>query len=103
MIYYLQSQRTGLIKIGFTNSATQRLNALAYRYGKCDLLAVHCGSKGDERSLHAQFDKLRAYGEWFHPELRLRDHINSILTTPPVLRRPLPSTYILQGHALTSA
>lgn len=72
-VYFVRSEKTHAIKIGFTAGQVEdRLRALqtAHPY-KLQVLATFCGSREYEKALHAQFANHRLEGEWFkpHPDL----------------------------------
>lgn len=72
-VYFIRSEKTHAIKIGFTAGKIEdRLSALqtAHPY-KLQVLAPSCGNREHEKALHARFASLRLEGEWFepHPDL----------------------------------
>lgn len=68
MIYFIQSEDGGPIKIGTTIRLSQRLKQLAAESGgNLRVLAVTDGDRKIERMLHERFDYLRVTGEWFEP------------------------------------
>jgi len=72
-VYFVRSEKTHAIKIGFTAGKIEdRLSALqtAHPY-KLQVLAASCGSREYEKALHGRFGHLRLEGEWFepHPDL----------------------------------
>ena len=77
MIYFIQSENGGLIKIGYTyKSAKSRLSQL--QTGSPDKLIILKTEEGDEhyeRELHTRFKDLRQHGEWFRPGMELISHI----------------------------
>lgn len=74
-IYYVRSG--GLIKIGHTTRLKQRIRAYP---PDTVVLAVHRGSKADERDLHARFATYRHAGrEWYDQGTALIRHINDVL------------------------
>jgi len=72
-VYFIRSEKTHAIKIGFTAGKIEnRLSALqtAHPY-KLQVLASSRGNREYEKSLHERFARLRLEGEWFepHPDL----------------------------------
>lgn len=72
-VYFIMSDKTREIKIGFTaGQADKRLSVLqtAHPY-RLQLLATIPGSRDYEKSLHNRFSGHRLEGEWFkpHPDL----------------------------------
>lgn len=72
-VYFIRSEKTHAIKIGFTAGKIEdRLSALqtAHPY-KLQVLATSRGNREYEKALHARFAQLRLEGEWFepHPDL----------------------------------
>lgn len=67
-IYFIQGERTRLIKIGVANNYRARFNDIqVYCPDKLILLAVRRGSLTDEQNLHKRFAEFRQHGEWFLP------------------------------------
>ncbi len=63
VIYFLQSESTGLIKIGVTNSLHRRMKEFSTGNAeRHDLLLVVAGTPKDERAFHLQFAVLRERG-----------------------------------------
>jgi hypothetical protein len=69
VIYFIQDESTGLIKIGYTDGkVNDRLKALQTGCpGNLNLIYATDGDKPDERALHEQFKSARERGEWFRP------------------------------------
>ncbi len=70
MIYFVQAEGVGNIKIGFTDSvdASDRLSTL--QTGSpvpLRLLGTIPGTMDDEKDLHRRFASARVVGEWFKP------------------------------------
>lgn len=81
-VYFIRSEKTHAIKIGFTAGKIEdRLSALqtAHPY-KLQVLATSRGNREYEKALHARFARLRLEGEWFEPHPDLLAFI-SILPT----------------------
>ena len=75
VVYYVQRDSDGLIKIGTSRAVWGRLDALRSAHGALRLLATQGGDYQDEHATHWKFAALRVEGEWFRPELPLLDHI----------------------------
>lgn len=76
-IYFVQSETTLAIKIGFSTNTKKRLKAL--QTGSADKLSLlgvrHYSTMADERALHHKFRKDRVGGEWFRPTPELLRYI----------------------------
>ena len=72
-IYFIRSEKTHEIKIGFTSGQVQkRISSLQTGHPyKLKLLATLPGNRDYEKSLHERFAAFRLEGEWFqpHPDL----------------------------------
>ena len=76
IVYYLQRESDGLIKIGSTTSPRSRFSKLKSDYGPLRLLATRGGMLRHEREIQDKFDALLAETrEWFRPDPRLLRHI----------------------------
>lgn len=99
MIYFIQDEAVGLIKIGYTGAedADQRLRALQTGCpAGLTLLHTMPGSKEDERALHQRFAAARSQGEWFRPVPALLQFLLSQASPPPPA--PLPPWEEPQKH-----
>lgn len=67
-IYFIQMDRIGPIKIGFTKDIGKRLISLqtANPY-PLNLLCVFPGNEEMEKDIHQGFNEMRMEGEWFLP------------------------------------
>ena len=85
MIYFIQQDTSGPIKIGYTNKhVRKRLSALQTGCSEClNLLGTIEGNRDVERQLHSQFKHMR--GEWFHPTQELLVYIEEHATPSPLL------------------
>ena len=83
LVYFLQAEGSGRIKIGTTKDLGQRLKAL--RAGspvRLDLLGVVCGGRQMEQLIHIAFGPLRAgRSEWFEPGKSLLSFIRDFQRT----------------------
>jgi hypothetical protein len=85
-VYFIRSQKTHAIKIGFTAGKVEdRLKSLQTAH-PCELevLGTLSGSREHEKSLHTRFASLVLKGEWFEPHPDLLSFIALL---------PKPSTY----------
>jgi Meiotically up-regulated gene 113 len=78
MIYFIQNERTRLIKIGFSGDVYGRMRALQNETpDHLDLLAITNGDREEEIRFHKQFAVDRVTGEWFRPSDQLLAIIES--------------------------
>lgn len=91
MIYFIQEEGTGNIKIGYSGSIKGVFERLrAFRTGnskKCILLKVIRGNRNDETLLHNEYLNLKvnkgeAQGEWYLPGENLLTDIESFSSIP---------------------
>src|SRR5689334_3921911 len=67
-VYFIQSQKTGQIKIGYTKHLLKRFAFIqGHSADRLELLIHINAGKEDERALHERFKASRAHGEWFEP------------------------------------
>lgn len=79
MIYFIQEEASGAIKIGYSGNPDRRLSILQTGHvGKLGLLAVMGGTVDDEQALHGRFSSCHLRGEWFHPSPDLTDFISAL-------------------------
>ncbi len=74
MIYFIQAEGIGHIKIGFTGSDDAELRVVDLQTGSpvpLRLLGTIPGTMEDEKNLHRRFSLERVHGEWFRPVPRL--------------------------------
>jgi T5orf172 domain len=78
LVYYVQRESDGLIKIGTSRTIYGRMAALKTTYGPLRLLATHGGTHIEEHAIHDRFaaQRVTPKGEWFRPELPLLEHID---------------------------
>lgn len=68
IVYFIQAESGGPIKIGHAFDTKQRLGALQTGHPeKLVLLGSFFGSQYDEHKLHEKFNSYRVRGEWFQP------------------------------------
>lgn len=81
MIYFVQEEGGGAIKIGFTSGDMDaRLRGLQTGCSrKLHVLAtIEDGSMADEKALHEMFAEHRVFGEWFKPHKDVLDYLSEI-------------------------
>lgn len=79
VIYFLQSENGGHVKIGHAEDLAKRVcNLQTSRPDTLIVLASVPGTVGDERALHAAFADHRDKGEWFQPVPALMDLIQAV-------------------------
>lgn len=79
MIYFVQGESTGLIKIGLATDPLHRIRSLqAASPDKLIMLKIITGDKKTEFELHRRFQADRKHGEWFCPSHRLISFIESL-------------------------
>ena len=85
IVYYLQRESDGLIKIGSSRRAQGRLSNLKTDYGPLILLATHGGGLLEERDAQYRYEEFLAEGkEWFRPAPRLLRHVLRVRTRSEV-------------------
>jgi hypothetical protein len=67
VVYYLLSETTGLIKIGYSSNYRGRLSSLRGEHGPLRLLLATVGGRVQEDEAHKAFAEDRDHGEWFRP------------------------------------
>lgn len=71
-VYFIESEGSSLIKIGYSISPEKRLKELQTSSPEAlELLGTIPGGKAEEAELHKKFERHREHGEWFRkvPEL----------------------------------
>lgn len=81
MIYFMQAERTGLVKIGYSSKIKQRRQGLQAKYGPLAVLCVIKGNLYTERDLHQKFSLDRVTGEWFRASSDLVGAIELLVMT----------------------
>jgi len=68
IVYFIQMDKIGPIKIGITKNLKKRLMGMqtANPY-KLNVLYCYSGLPDDEESWHNTFKRFHIRGEWFHP------------------------------------
>ena len=78
-IYFIQCQKTNLIKIGYTKRIRERIKRLEYRTGnKIDFLYGHLGTIQKENEYHKKFLNLLVSPEWYKPDQSILDFIEKL-------------------------
>ena len=79
VVYFIQAEEGGPIKIGYTNNLARRLYALRTGHpSRLRVLATIAGDRATEQTTHSAFSEERINGsEWFRPSSRLLSYINS--------------------------
>jgi len=102
VIYFIQVNRRGPVKIGFTvGGARSRLTFLqCATHLRLHLRATISGTRARERELHKQFKRYRIRGEWFKYEGDLEKYLKEL---PRAVRPPryAPWTYNKQNRLLS--
>ena len=79
MIYFIQVENNGPIKIGTAVDPEKRLNNLQIgNHKKLNLIAVIPGKSGLESKIHRDLKGFRRDGEWFNPTTEVLDYIRNI-------------------------
>ena len=84
IIYFVQGQSTGLIKIGLTTNLSARFSDL--QVGSPDVLRVigiHRGTIKSELMLHKLFANHRVRGEWFRPDESILNFVKTFCYSRP--------------------
>lgn len=75
-IYFVQGLSGGPVKIGISINPEERRRHLRYPE-ELVILATIKGTEQMERELHARFDSIRLFGEWFEPAPELLQYIET--------------------------
>ncbi len=78
-IYFIQSEDTRKIKIGYSVNPTDRVKTLQTGHScPLRLLKIIPGDMKFERALHRKFFKFRVQGEWFEPHPDIIEYISKV-------------------------
>ena len=66
-LYFLRRKEDGLVKIGWSQTIIQRLDALQRQHGPLEILAIIAGGPVAEGVWHEWYASIRVEGEWFEP------------------------------------
>ncbi|MCI0488966.1 MAG: GIY-YIG nuclease family protein [Blastocatellia bacterium] len=81
VIYFIQGNDGGLIKIGYTDDVDARFKDMQRGCPiPLKVIGAFPGTMQDEKECHRQFAHLRSYGEWFYPSSELIAFINFTLS-----------------------
>lgn len=87
VVYFIQVNQSGPIKIGYSTSVSSRLESLRISSPyDLNLLGTIKGGKSAEQKLHKRFKHLHIRGEWFAPEKELIDYIESVTSQEGALQ-----------------
>jgi len=67
LVYFMASERTALVKIGYARDPERRRLQLERGGERVRILAVMNGGRSLEQELHTKFADRRVVGEWFDP------------------------------------
>ncbi len=91
MIYFVQRESDGAIKIGYTKCIETRLFSLKHENKSApNLLCVIEGDRKTEKNLHDCFRDSRLEREWFTGTTKLNDFIESAKNGNPIIREVEP-------------
>lgn len=98
MIYFVQAEDGGPIKIGLCTDIKSRLASMQTgNHKRLWVLAYIPGGMVDEKRLHERFSRYRVRGEWFEPSADLLAYIQTLESHPLFFQ---PAAYI-KPHELT--
>lgn len=103
-VYFVLCADLNVLKIGWTQNPPERFQAL--RVGipyPIECLTARPGSVADEKALHRRYRDLRASGEWFRYEPRLKRFVAAVLKTHGPTPWPAPLKLTGQEAALERA
>jgi hypothetical protein len=75
LVYFAESLKTGLVKIGHTTRLRRRLQSLSVDERRINLLGVTDGGRAREKEIHDNFDRFLVKHEWFIPSPLLLEYI----------------------------
>lgn len=76
MIYFVQAEEHGFIKIGTTSNMRKRYDQLKKSVGwDLTLLGMMEGGFNEEQAIHRRFTAFRAVGEWYNDDPAVMDYI----------------------------
>lgn len=84
VVYFVQPDSSGPIKIGFARNMAKRLvNLQSGNHERLVVRATTLGTQADERAYHARFAEYRLHGEWFSPHPEILAEIERLANPPP--------------------
>lgn len=76
MIYFIQAEKTGLIKIGYSNNPKERCFILkSSNADNLCILKIIEGNRRGESELHKKFRKFKHHNEWYYPNKEILNFI----------------------------
>jgi hypothetical protein len=79
VIYFIQAESGGPIKIGYAVDVTDRVAVLQTGHPEAlCVLAICDGTQRDERQIHADLASYRLRGEWFDDCPQVREYMNRV-------------------------
>ena len=98
--YFIECERTGLIKIGVSEKPWGRLSKIqSDNPGELVMLAIVAKGEDYERAMHRLFERDHVRGEWFEKSTALTAYIDSL---PDAVkpRRPVRTIMTIEGTTL---
>lgn len=78
MIYFIEADIVGLIKIGYAEDVEYRFYSIRMMSPvKLKIISTMEGNRDTEKGLHSYFDHLRVRGEWFKPDAELLSFVKN--------------------------
>lgn len=78
VVYFVQRESDGAIKIGYSARLHYRLYNLKSVAGEAlKILSIFDGGQQAEKEMHALFDNFRLSGEWFEPRREILEYIET--------------------------
>jgi hypothetical protein len=75
LVYFAESLKTGLVKIGHTTQLESRMRFLSVDERRINLLGVTDGGRAREKEIHATFDRFQVKHEWFLPSPLMLEYV----------------------------
>jgi hypothetical protein len=75
LVYFAESLKTGLVKIGYTTQLNHRMQYLSVDGRRINLLGVTDGGRAREKEIHADLDRFLVKSEWFLPSPLLLEYV----------------------------
>lgn len=78
VVYFIQRESDGAIKIGFSNKIKSRVaNLKSTEEENLKILGIFEGDREKEKELHERFKDLRKHKEWFAPGSAILDYLSA--------------------------
>ncbi len=88
IIYFVQGESGGPIKIGYTKNIEKRLTLLQSGYpDRLILLASMAGTEENEEAIHIELQQYRLRGEWFSPHENVLEKVKAINNCQEVIQK----------------